>query len=107
MAKYKNILNAVLAIVLWLVSLVLGLLDIDFSRRIIESIFARFWANQYWTAVLVENIATLIFALGFIVFIVLTGEYHRKHVGQPGSWKLFGVSLGVEILIPVIAYFMA
>ena len=107
MAKYKNVLNALLAIVLWLTSLVLGLLDIDFSRRIIESIFARFWTNQYWTAVLVENIATLILALGFIVFIVLTSEFHRKHVGEPSSWKLFGQTLGVEILIPVIAFFMA
>jgi len=107
MAKYKNVLNALLAIVLWLASLVLGLLDIDFSRRIVESLFARFWANQYWTAVLVENIVTVILALGFIVFLVLTSEYHRKHTGEPGSWKLFGQTLGIEILIPVIAFFMA
>ncbi len=107
MAKYKNILNALLAIVLWLASLVLGLLDIDFARRIIESIFARFWAKEYWTAVLVENVVTVIMALGFIVFLILTSEYHRKHAGESGSWKLFGQTLGVEILIPVIAFFMA
>jgi hypothetical protein len=107
MAKNHKVLNVLLAIVLWLATLVLGLLDIDFARKIVESIFARFWANQYWTAVLVENIVTLIMALGFIVFLVLTSEYHRKHTGEPGSWKLFGQTLGIELLIPVIAFFMA
>jgi uncharacterized membrane protein len=107
MAKYKNVLNAALTIILWLITLILGFLDIDFTRKIIESIFARFWANEYWTAVLVQNIAMLVMALGFIVFMVLTTEYHRKHVGESGSWKLFGQTLGIEILIPVIAFFVA
>ena len=35
MAKYTKVLNALLAIVLWLASLVLGLLDINYSRQII------------------------------------------------------------------------
>ena len=107
MAKYMKILNTLLAIVLWLASLVLGLLDIDFFGKIIESLYARFWTNEYWTAVFVEDLATVILALGFIVFLVLTSEYHSKHAGEPGSWKLFGKTLGVEILIPVIAYFLA
>jgi hypothetical protein len=106
MAKYTKVLNALLAIVLWLASLVLGLLDINYSRQIIEVIFARFWTNEYWVAVFVENLVTVILALGLIVFLIVTSEYHQKHTGEPVSWKLFVKTLGVEILVPVIAFFM-
>jgi hypothetical protein len=106
MSKYKPVLNALAAIILWLASLLLGLLDIGYSRQIIEAIYARFWPNQYWSAVFVENLVTVIFALGLIAFLIVTGEYHQKHNGRQESWKLYGKTLGVEILIPIMAFLL-
>jgi hypothetical protein len=48
----------------------------------------------------------LILALIFLVFIITTSEYHRKRVGQPASWRLFGWSIAVEASILILHYLL-
>jgi hypothetical protein len=35
----------------------------------------------------------------WIAIVVGGGEYHYRHVGQRSSWRLFGLTIGFELLI--------
>ena len=107
MTPLKKFVSKLLAVMLWLVSLILGLADIRFFYQIIVSIFARFWPSQYWTATLTANVSVVVLALVFIAVVIITSEFHYKHAGEPASWKLFAQTIGAELVIPVVAFFMA
>jgi hypothetical protein len=106
MATIKKIASRLLTVLLWLISLVLGLVNIDFFYQIIIAVFARFWPTRYWAAILTANISVIILAIAFIAFVILTSEFHYKHAGEPASWKLFAQTIGSELIIPVAAYFI-
>ena len=45
------------------------------------------------------NVWALLLGGVWIVVVIGGGEYHRKRIGQPNSWKLFGVTLAAEAAI--------
>ncbi|MBE3145460.1 MAG: hypothetical protein IMZ61_16285 [Planctomycetes bacterium] len=106
MTPLKIFISKLLAVLLWLISLILGLADIDFFYQIIVSIFARFWPSQYWAATLTANVSVVVLALVFIAVVIITSEFHYKHAGEPASWKLFAQTIGSELVIPVVAFFI-
>jgi len=100
------IVPRVLAFILWVVTLILGLYDIYFSREIFYAIYARF-STDAAPAVVIGNAIIVVGAIVYLGFVVMTSEYHFKNVGEPGSWDLFTKSLLVELAIPFLAYFIA
>lgn len=100
-----SVLPRVLALILWVITLILGLYDIYFSREIFYSLYARFSTTPQ-PAVLMGNALIVVLAILYIGFVILTGEYHLKHVGKPESWKLFYQTFIVQLFIPFLAYFM-
>ncbi len=105
MTRIKPIVVGIAALILYLATLALGLLDIYFAREIVWAIYARF-STSTGPALLIGNGVVVILALVYLVFVVLSGEYHRNKVGQVDSWKLFGQTLAVELFIPILAYFV-
>lgn len=106
MEKIRTIiLPRVLAFVLWIITLLLGLIDIYLSREIFYAIYARFstWAAA---AIFLGNSLVVILAVVYLGFAVMTGEYHARNVGKSESWSLFTKTLVVELAIPFLAYFM-
>jgi hypothetical protein len=107
--QMRRITAGVIAFILWIVTAVVGLVEILVVRRIVERGYMRLWGDSsrgsYWTAVSLGMGATLILALIYIAFLVGTGEYHRSRVGQRSSWKLFGWTVAVELLI-LLLYFV-
>lgn len=99
------ILPRILALVLWLISLVLGLFNIYFAREIFYAIYARF-STLAGPAIAIGNAIIYIMAIVYVGFVVMTSEYHAKNVGKPESWNLFTKTLVVELVIPSLAYFM-
>lgn len=101
--KTGQLATSVLAIVLWLVSFGLGLQAIYTLTQIIALLRVRLGSS-------VEEAATsslgLVFflALGFLVFIIASTEYHRKRVGKPESWRLFGWTIAVELSLLILYY---
>lgn len=100
-----NILPKFFAIVLWLVTLVLGLVDIFFCREIFFAFYARFSANTA-PAILWGDVIVVLMAIVYLAFVIGTSEYHFKNYGKQGSWDLFYKSLIIELAIPFLAYFM-
>ena len=105
MTRIKSMAVGVAALILYLATLGLGLLDIYFAREVVWAIYARF-STSSGPALLIGNSGVVILALVYLVFVVLSGEYHRKNAGQVGSWMLFGQTLAVELFIPILAYFI-
>lgn len=114
MEHIKPGISKVLAALLWVATLVVGLLDVYVSQFITISFYARFFMSNA-TKVTAVDVATsntlriatvLIVAVLYVVFLVATSEYHFKHLDQPHSWRLLGQTIAVELLIIVIAYFM-
>jgi hypothetical protein len=106
----KKIFASVLAVLLWIVTAILGLLDILAVRHIARAISARLWSgtarSSYWALVNVSNWSVVAMALVWIVVVVGGGEFHRSRVGQRSSWRLFGWTIGVEVAIYVLSLFV-
>ena len=106
MQQIKIIVQRVFALVLWLITVGLGMVDIYFARQIFFSIYGRF-STEGRPAIMWGNIIVVIGAIIFVGFVVMTSEYHIKNVGKHEAWDLFTRTLAVELAIPFIAYFMA
>ena len=105
--QLRRISAGVITFILWAVTAVVGLVEILVVRRIVERGYMRLWGDSsrgsYWTAVNLGMWATLILALIYIAFVIGTGEYHRSKVGQRSSWKLFGWTIAIELLILLLS----
>ena len=95
----------VLALILWVATAAVGLLEIVVVREMLFRIYARFWSS-YWPSVALGNWAMLVLGIVWIAFVIGGGEYHYKRVGQRSSWKLFGWTIAVEVAILVLALFI-
>lgn len=92
---------ALLAIVLWLATFVLGLQAIHDLTQLLSLLQvslggsltnARFGAMTW----------VFILALLFLIFLIVSTEYHIKHFNTQKSWRLFGWSIAVELSIIIL-----
>lgn len=101
----------ILTLVLWAATAVLGLWAIgDFVTDIWPALFLALTGPMGATERrrlfdISVNILALLLGGVWIVAIIGGGEYVRKRIGQPNSWKLLGVTLAVEVGILLIALF--
>ena len=101
----RQLAPSILAIVLWLVSFVLGLQAIYSLMQIISLIRVALGgslANIQASA----PIVVFFLALVMLIFIIWSTEYHLKRVGKPESWRLFGWTIAVELSIILLNYFL-
>ena len=96
---------SVLALILWIATAVVGLWEIVIVRGMLLRLYAYF-GGEYWPAVNMGNWIVFILGATWLVLVVGGGEYHYRRVGQRGSWRLFGWTIGVEIAILVLALFI-
>jgi hypothetical protein len=99
------------AFLLWLVTAVVGLIEIYIVREMLLRLAARIWGTQanrqaYGIAVSIGNGATFILAVLWIAVVIGGGEYHVKHLGKRKSWRLFARTIAVELAILILALFI-
>ncbi len=90
---------------LWLGTIGVGLYEIVILRGMALRIYALFWSNR-WFATTLGNWSIFVFAMVWIAFAFGTGEYHYRHIGERSSWRLFGISIAVEVAILLLALFV-
>jgi hypothetical protein len=96
---------SVLAVILWLASIGLGMQVIASAQYLLTLLFV--WAGgDYQFAQAIAWPLICLMAIGLIAFTLITGEYHRKRVGSVESWRLFAWSIGIELVILLIHYFV-
>ena len=99
----RRIITWVIALILWLGSAFIGLLDLIALRDLaIMAVFAM--GGQNATAQPVAMITVLLGAMLYIGFIIGGAEYHYKNIGQPRSWKLLSISLLIQLFILILPY---
>jgi len=94
-----------LVIILWLITVVLGIWDILLLREMVLRTFSRFGtaANAF---VLINTLVMIPLAILGIAVTIGGLEYHRTHIGQPGSWWLFSRTLAIELSILALPLFI-
>jgi hypothetical protein len=95
----------ILAFLLWLLTLVIGLEVIYAGKEIFYLLVVQLGGDIHRAERLVP---LLVYLLGtvFLVFAIGTTEYHRKWAGELKSWRVFGLSLSVELSVLVLYYFL-
>jgi len=103
--RTQQILSTALAIVLWLLAFGLGLNAIYVLLQIFYLVYGALGGSLTQA----ERFApVLVFALGlgFLIFIVATSEYHRKHAATRQSWRLFAWTIAIEIGLIILYYLL-
>ncbi len=97
--------TAALAVVLWLLTFGLGLESMYDLLLLIYLGYGALTGNVQAAEAFAIWIVVVL-GLAFLAFIIASTEYHRKHFGKPESWRLFGISLAVEVSIIVLYYIL-
>jgi len=103
--KPRRFLISLLALVLWLVTFVLGLECI----YVLREIFYLIYISMGGSIVKAESFAlglVFILAIASLVFFIGTAEYHRKRPGTRESWRLFAWTIAVEVSLIVLYYIL-
>ena len=99
--KARTFILAILAIILWLVSFALGLEDI-YALKEIAMIIVMVLGGTPRGALNFATASVYVLAVIYLIFLIASTEYHFKHFNTPKSWRLFGWTLGVEIVIYIV-----
>lgn len=101
----QQIIVAVLAFVLWLLTIGLGMNAIYEVKEIFYLIFSSLGGNMQ-NAEQYALILVFVLGLSFTVFAIGSAEYHRKYVGTHASWRLLVWTLAIEVGITVLYYIL-
>ena len=104
--KSRQLATNVGALLLWLIAFVLGLNAIYVLLQIFYLVFGAFGGGGLSRAERYAPGLVFLLGLGFLIFIVATSEYHRKHVGSRQSWRLFAWTIGIETGLSIIYYLL-
>jgi hypothetical protein len=97
-----NLITKLLAVCLWLGTIGVGLYEIAILRGMALRLYGVFWSDR-WFAITLGNWSIVAFAMVWIAFAFGTGEYHFRHVGERSSWRLFAMSIAVEVAILLLS----
>ena len=89
----RVVVSRALAFVLWIGTAILGLQTIVILLDIL------IWLSSRGLPANVTILSIWPIAVAWIAVVVGGGEYHYRHVGQRSSWRLFGWTIGLELLI--------
>ncbi len=103
--KAQQIASSVIAVVLWLVTAILGLEAIYLIKEIFYLIYVSL-GGSVARAELFAPVLIFFLALAYLVFIIGTTEYHRKRVDRPESWRLFGWTIATEVSLVILYYIL-
>jgi hypothetical protein len=114
MGFIKPAIPKILLSLLWLATLLVGLLDVYVSQFIVIWFYTRFLIGHSVQVTAmdiaafnsVRIAAVLIAAVFYLIFVIATSEYHFKHFSQPNSYRIMGRTIAIELFILVIAYIM-
>jgi predicted anti-sigma-YlaC factor YlaD len=93
----------IVAAVLWLGSAFIGLLNLIVIRDLaILAVVALDGGRAQAGPVAI--LAVMLGAMLYIGLVIGGAEYHYKNIGQPGSWKLFSLTLLGQLFLLILPY---
>ena len=104
-SKAKSIASTVAALLLWLLTVGLGLEGIN----VIKNIFSLIAVSLGGGGRAIEAISlwlVVLLAIFLVVLVIGTAEYHWKRIGRRESWRLFGWTIAGEVSIFILYYLL-
>lgn len=97
----KSTFSAIVAIILWFLSFGLGLEDI-YAIKELTSLLVLSRSKDLNVATTAGLTSVFISGLIYLIFIIISTEFHGKNYGTPRSWRLFAWTFAVEIGIYIL-----
>lgn len=97
--------------VAWLISAAAGLVEIYFAYEIAQLVYALLlnpgrspvaFGSEYYTGVLVGNVAAVVAAVVWVAWVIGGGEYIRRRAGARRAWIALAVAAVVQALIALV-----
>lgn len=111
--EQKKSRTYILAISLWLTTVVLGVVSVLAAREMIMRTYLRFFPGEAWAASVGKgglsflNIMIILpLAIVFIVIVIGGFEYQHRKMGQPQSWRMLARTLSFELAILLLALYV-
>jgi hypothetical protein len=100
-----SIIPRFFALILLVISLVIGLFELVICDRILMfPFFLLMGESRIYRPIYIVSWCLL--GVVYLVFLILTSEYHFKHLGKPKSWTLFAKTFSVQLLLMVFDFFV-
>jgi len=104
-SDFRSYILRIFGLILLAASLVLGFLELMICNRILMFPFYHFMgASARLRAI--NYVSWVLLGIGFLIFLVVTIEYHLTHLAKPRSWVLFIKTFSVQLLIFVLGLFI-
>ncbi len=91
----------ILAFLAWLVTAVLGLVEIYLGRQTLVRFLSKTNADVY-TLTTIGHATVFVLAVLWIFYVVFAGERGLRRVGKKGGWKIFAIAGIVEVIILIL-----
>jgi len=106
-----RILQSLFVFALWIITAIVGLLEINTVLAIAVRVYAHFWGGfGFYSSTFAPNVIrqflAIPLALVLIVAVIGSGEYTYRKFGEPGALKIFGWVIAVELSIIVLAFYI-
>ena len=102
--KIRDILLGLLAFALWVGVATLGFYSVLVLQEMILRIYIACCADNRWGFSVTRQWSSIVLMLFWVSYIVWLGDYQSKHFNKGNSWKIFGWSYLVLIILLVLAW---
>lgn len=99
----RFIIVALVSGILWLGTALIGLLNIQAIIELSIGVVVALGGNAA-EATPIAMLAALVAAMFYIGLVIGGADYHLKNLGQPRSWKVFSITLLIQLLILILPY---
>lgn len=94
--RTTSTLANLLTFIVWLATAAFTLYAVYLLHDLFFTLYARF-GGEFRTGEVLRMLLLTVFSLLAIVYIIGSGEYHRKYVGKIKSLRLFAVTILVDL----------
>lgn len=101
----NNLLQYGACYAIWLSLSLLGAYVVIVWRSATIAVAVRMW-DDVWSITLVDQLATILLALGWLVFVIALEPYLRTGVARNRLWSRGARVLGIEVILLVLVYFV-
>ena len=99
----SNVFQGIIALVLWIISAGLSLYATFEFQMLVFRLYILCCEDNRWGFLITRQWSS-IFLIGiWLAFTIITGEFHYQHVRERRSWRLFGWSYLVIVIVLAIS----
>lgn len=104
--RRQRYINGAIAFILWVITAVLGVLNIVYIRSLTLRTYLRFVPDGTNALSLLNLLIMFAMVFFFVAAVIGGAEYHRTRYGTSDSWKWFARVLALETAVILLTIFL-